>query len=1140
MNTKLKSISFDISPKNEKGEDYFSSYSVYDFSFNEGISELYFGKIKFYATQALQASKLQEQIGKLISISIEITDNLCNPGNPKGSSKDNQDYNFKKTVNGIISSVKFLGKTTTVTTKMSNKPASMYEIEFQSPFEILKNRHSCYHDDSYGKLQDKLEKIFTNPQKIVYGDDIDTSSPLTVKFELLDSQDKQGFSALPDNVCIQIGSYSPFYAFSKIITDFGLNYNILHEDKGGEKSLKVYLSKGYGVNKGMAVENDYLDKANADKLNYDNAINCDLSDSGTPIISKFTIDVNPNNIATANNKDFLIYATTTDKIALTTQTNCKTEALKNLENKKARENIKYQLAASHIVFAPGSVINANNYSESGITLIADHIDLHICATPNMQLFNCSEEIKPSIEENICAYELVQNNEPGSFAAYLKDEEKITTKNSDVTVYATQNNVLVLEAVVTDGDGNYTGEWQAPDDDPSVKEPRAGSICICAGDNTEKPSMFYALPAGQDKPVQVRVTSTVAYSEIFNMPRIGQKVLLLSGNNNYYLHSFLSQKDSTITQESNRVKRNNALATIKGFASHSHGARVHVWNAADKSKNIGLKGYNADESKFRLSDIILEKNTDLKEYIKNKISDGSESSIVEALILEDNTYKYYQDYSGSSSIKSSYLGDLKSSDLKELQEKSIKKRCEAIKNLLMKTKKDVDDQQEKLNKIQQDINDKTREKDIASVELLSLSGDEKAKKQKKIDSLVEEINSLKKKLTSDDIKKVNDNYNKALKGLEAVTNEFVGEIGIPNYFSETVNDVFKIDHEGNLEINCPKGTVSINAKNIKLTSSKSASITGSGDITMTSPGSIKMGCSGTTFNILSSAIKASVIPFANGSLISFGSTLNLDAYEGTSIKAPTVDITGKFAASLKDGVGAGFKVSKGVSGVSGTEASLASGTLPSATKSLIKFDMDLTKELANTITVNANPDASKYEKGIIDGVLFPLANEAMGFYFGDDIFSKYNKKRKDYKDDREETKRGIEAQKNKSKEAQAEAKDADRRTVARFVVDTCDFTCDVLDFTAKAMDIVTEIAKMANEDNWFERKGLVGKNNAQDIKYFFASLKYTLNTVSIHAVVMANKWGIKPAKVAIRGGEVSILSTTETNAVIQKMDSRPLV
>lgn len=1124
MNTKLKSISFNISPKNDDGKDVFPSYSVYEFVFNEGISALYNGKLYFYATNSLKASDLQHQIGKHININVEITDHLHAPGKDKALS---QDFNFKRTVNGIISSLKFLGKTMNVTTKTDNKPAYIYEIDFNSPYEILKNRMHRYHDVAYGKLQDKLEKFLTEPQKIIYGEDINSNLPISIKYELLDSNDKKQFSALPDNVCIQIGSFSPLFALRKIITDFGLNFNFIHENKDGKNELKVFLSKGYGVHKGNGVESDYFEKSNSDKLNYDAEIICDQTDSGAPKLTSFSIDVKPQELEIIrNDNDFLVHSTTTDKVAITSETDAKSEALKNIENKDQREKMLYKLSASHLIFIPGAVVTAKNYIDSEVKLIVDKVSLHVFASANTKAFNVNEQLEPSIEENIYAYELDQEKEPGSFADYENEEElpvsktnEVTKtseapKKNEVTVYATQNNVEVLEAVVTDGDGFYSGEWPSPKNDPSVKEPRAGSICICAGDNTEKPSMFYALAAGQDKPVQVRLTSTIANVDSFNMPRIGQKVLILSGNNNYYLHSFLSTKDSTVTPEVNRVKRNNALASIKTLASHTHGARVHVWNATDKSKNVGFKGCNEDESKYGLSSIVLEKNTDSNEYIRNKILGGSESSVVEALNKKDNTYAHYQDYSGDSTIKPEYLGDLKIDDCKELKEASIKKRCAAIKALVEKTKKEKKTQEDKVTDLQKEIDKKVQDKKIAMNESISLTGSDKEKKEKEVEKLDGDIKTLedKKKSEQQTLYTKNVNYNTAIAGLEAVTNEFIGEIGNPIDFTKDNIDIFKIDHEGNLEINCPKGTITINAKNIKLTASEATSVGGSGSVSLTSPSSIKMGVAGTSFSILSSAIKASTIPFANGSLASFGSTLTLDAYEGTSLKAATVNLSGKFSASVKDGLGAGFKSSKGVASLSGSEASLTSNTFEGAIQNVIKFDEELVKELANTITVNANPKASKYEKGIIDGVLFPIANEIMGFCYKTDIYHGYARKVKDYRDD--------------------------KTTVSRFLVDTCDFICDNLDLIAKAMNVVTEIAKMADEENWFERKGHVGKNNAQDIKYFFASLKYTLNTIALHAVLVANTWpAIKPAKVAIRGGVVAISSTTETNAVIEKIDAR---
>ncbi|WP_295363527.1 hypothetical protein [uncultured Succinivibrio sp.] len=1170
MNTKLKSINFSITPEINEGQAIFPSYSVYEFSLKEGISDLYYGKLFFYATNTLKASDMQQLIGKMINVEIEITDNLHAPDKDK---QLKQDYSFKRIVNGLISSVKFLGKTMDVTTKTDSKPANIFEIDFASPFELLKGSNYKYQDQTYGKLQDKLEKFLSKPENVVYGEDYKDSSFLSIKYEQLDSQDKNLFSALPDNVCIQIGNYTPLHCLRKILTDFGLNFNIIHAYDNDKKIIKVFLSKGYGVSKSNGVISSYFDNGNTDKLNYDIEVICDQTDSGSPKLTSFSIDVNNNDLGTFDNRnEFLIYSTTTEKNAVASKTNSEIENLKNLNNKTDREKMCYKLTASHLIFVPGTVIKAQNYIDSEIKLIVDNVDLHILAGLDSSVFNTSKEHTPSIEETICAYELDQNKEPGSFADFVEIENKPVAVNKEITVKAETNNIRILEAVVSDGEGKFSGYWPAPEDAPNLKEPLAGSICICAGDNTKSPSLFYALPSDQNKPVQVHLTSTVENIEIFNMPRIGQKVLIISGNNNYYLHSFLSQKSSDTISEAEKAERNNSLASLKTIATHSNGARVHIWDATDNSKNTGIKGYEVDESSLGISKLAIEKNTDIKQYVKNKILDGTESSLVEALIKQDNTYKYYQDYSGDSSIKDSYLNGLSKSDCKPLNEKSIKDRCYAIKNLVETTKKDFKEADSKLKEIESNIKIKNNDKQIAEIAEKKLSGNDKKKKKKELESINKDIESLTKKKTEADKeqKEKNKAYQNALKGLEAITCEFMTEVGYPENSIESFDDVFKIDHNGNLEINA-KGTVTINAKSINISSSKSTSLTGSGSITMTSPGSIKMGCAGTTLSIASSAVKVCSIPFANGSMASFGSSLTLDAFEGTSVKAPMVNITGKFAVAVKDGVGAGFKASKGVSGINGTETSMVTTTLPKASLSVLKFDEDLVSEFANTITVNANANASKYEKGILDGVLFPVLNEGLGVYYNGNIFSKYfgaedpNKPGEkkgtipDYNKNRTDTKqkakdasdaydakvqsKAAAAEQEEAKKKMAEAKEADKRTVARFVVDTCDFTCDALDLISKGMGIITEILKMADDKgdwNWFERKGLVGKNHAQDIKYIFASLKYTLNTVAIHAVVMANEWGVKPGKVALSGGVLKINAMGKKEVEAEVIDARSVV
>ena len=109
-----------------------------------------------------------------------------------------------------------------------------------------------------------------------------------------------------------------------------------------KKIIKVFLSKGYGVSKSNGVISSYFDDSNSDKLNYDIEVTCDQSDSGSPKLTSFSIDVNNEDLATFdNNNEFLIYSTTTEKNAIASKTNSEIENLKNLNNKTDREKMRY-------------------------------------------------------------------------------------------------------------------------------------------------------------------------------------------------------------------------------------------------------------------------------------------------------------------------------------------------------------------------------------------------------------------------------------------------------------------------------------------------------------------------------------------------------------------------------------------------------------------------------------------------------------------------------------------------------------------------------------------------------------------------------------------------------------------------------
>jgi len=188
MNTKIKSISFTISPKKEDKQDFFPQSSIFELNFSEGISDLYSGNISFYAANTLNSSDMQSLIERQLSISVKITDTLA----PLGVESE---YDFNRTINGVISSVRFLGKTQNVICTNSNRAAYIYKIEFVSPFEVLKRHEYKYRDDTFGKLQSKLERFLSKPNLVTFGNDYEYEGNLPIQFELLDNESSTSFSS---------------------------------------------------------------------------------------------------------------------------------------------------------------------------------------------------------------------------------------------------------------------------------------------------------------------------------------------------------------------------------------------------------------------------------------------------------------------------------------------------------------------------------------------------------------------------------------------------------------------------------------------------------------------------------------------------------------------------------------------------------------------------------------------------------------------------------------------------------------------------------------------------------------------------------------------------------------------------------
>ncbi len=1118
MNTKIKSIAFTLSPKKDGEQEFFPLSSIFELNFREGISDLYYGDISFYAANTLSTSELHCLIEKQLCITLKITDTLA----PSGIENE---YDFTRTINGIVRSVRFLGKTQNVICTNSNKAAYIYRIEFVSPLEVLKRREYKYRDDTYGKLQKKLETFLSKPNKVTFGSDYEYEGNLPVKFELLDNEAGTAFSSLPDNVCIQVGSYSPLQALKKILTDSGLNFNIQHGSKDGS-FIKIYLSRGYGVSKSCGIESSYFKEEDETKYNYDIPVVCDESDSSTPKLTSFSMEVVDSKEELFNNEnDFLLYGMKADSNAVDSRAQYQTAASTNILNKAQRERTCFRLKASHLIFVPGCIITAKNYLDREIKLIVDDARLCVHCPPDGS-FKSAEDSAPSIEASFVAYEMTSGGAPGSFA-FFSEEDRIGRKEdnssaaSNATVgssdaaYAERNEIQVFEAIVCNGDGKFSGVW-----DSVSQEPLPGSICICAGDNTDHPSTFYAIIKGQSVPVVVYLTSTVASHEIFNMPRIGQNILIIYGNNKYYLHSFLAQHNSNQVDGSKRTERDNELASINAMASYTHGARVHVWNDSDQTKNVGLKGFKVSESTENLfTRMHLDKNSSTLELVRKQILSGTESTIVEAMVIQNNTYAYYEAYEGNKEVNDTYYQGKSKDDYKELKQKSIKKRCAAVAEKYNSTQADEKSTRQKYDALDSQIKHKESLKSSLNTYKDSLTDKKEQKKVKdRISSIEEEIKELKKQRT--DVKKDLDKYAKDLKNydeeLEIVTNEFNGEIGLPDDYMDTASDVFKLDHKGNVEINVPNGTLTINAKNIVLAGASSVSVNSTGAVTVTSSKSVQLGSAGTSLSIIPTSMKVISIPYANGALSGFGSTFTVDSLQGTSIKTPKFSVNAKFEASISDSFGGNLKISKGVNALTGVEVSLLTLTKAAYIAKLVQFDTELANEFIIKLpTALTSPSGYKYAKGITEGVLFPAVFQTFGYFTGP--FKRFKQQVSDFGEKRENGQ-------------------ANGQTVARLIVNICDFIGFTLDEVGMLIDISTQIAKLADDDNWLERTGVIGRNHSEDIKFALTSAKYMANGVAAHALCVATGFGESRGEFQIKGGEIFLKALKSSDLTINKTDN----
>lgn len=1136
MHARVSGLDFVIKADNENStKKLFGEYSAFDLSYSEGISELYSGILKVYSNKVISADKMVDLIGKTIYITASVTDEL-----KKDSDISSVPYAFKRHINASISNINFLGESFVITVDNKLEQIYQYDILFVSPLDTLNVKSNKYRDETVGELLPKLKTLMSEPVKAVFGNDGKIAEELGVKFEILDEDNLR--KVVPKNVTLQVGTDSPMTLVRKIMLGYGLNYAFVHS--ADESKPKLYISKGYGVMKGSSVESSYFSSALANALNFDEnaVILCDKNSSATPKLNSISVAVSRNKMQASeivsSLDNMLIFGKANDLSSETEEADSALKKQSNVNDKLSREYCRYNISASHIIYCAGSTLKVKGYLADDTQLLVDRVSLHLVNSLSAY-FGTEHQMNPSVQVSMSAYAIKKDSPAGSFVNLanegyisssngvadslvpIKTEANIVTNEKNLALFVENKNdarsaVQVIEALVCDGDGNVDGEW-----DSTTHEPRIGSICLCHGDDVMRPSSFYALPSNSTTPVIVRLTST--QGDAFNFPKIGQKILLLASANSYYLHSFLAQKDSTQVTANTLNDRNSALASVKVLASSGHGYRVHSWNAVDKSKNVGIKGYNAADAKANgfldNSSITLEKNQDNKEYVKNQILKGSESGIVATMNSLNNTEKYSQDYNVEKQMDEKYRQGLSQADHPSIFEaKSLSKRCEKVREANTKATEDNISLKNKIEGLKSEVGALTK---LAAA---AKAADPKSDSVKVYENQIKDKNNQLDKLNKD-LEASNKKLCNVKEELYAVTDEFIDRIGIPEGQQTSIVDLLRIDHKGNLEINVPNGTITLNAKKITLENQDGISMSGTGNISLNTTKSVKMGTRGTSLSVSPSAIALSSNPFASGALSGFGSKVVLSSFTGIKMIAPKISGVAKFSASLGDSLGGKVGTSKGVASIKGGAVSMATLGSTDYYSNIFTFDKDLTVELVSSIEKAVNN--TDYFTGVFDGILYPAVMSQYGFWSANGTIQGYfgkediTKNRKDGK---------VKTFKDNLARDKANGKST-RGTIATFVADTCDFACDCIDYLSDSLSVIIAVFNFSDtvnkregddEVNWFSKSGLVGKNHAEDLKYLFSSINYTLNTIAVHAVYLANSnWSLLDgAKIGISAGKIT--------------------
>ena len=878
------SLSLSIMGAGSDTDEYasiFDAGSVFSMDLKEKISGPYEAILKVFTKKPLSRSLLKALSGK---------DAVVNAG------YSDEKGNLERAVEGTVKECIYYGRLLPATSDEKQSCSYHYELKLVSPFEAMKLSVRTKTFDILSPVT-VIKNIIENYGVKLYVDD-----------SLLD---KKYFDKTLIYEQIDESDYDFIH---KLMVMYGLNYAFVHDNDKGKPS--VYLSRACGASlyrgssltvsgpdTGLTLSNSGEKPLNTD---LDAIISCSLyGESEDGVLNLETLKcASTDGYSNKSQSDLqkilpqaLSYFTASKMLYSAARTRERRRLNENLQARLTRDTSVYQGKTSSLKINPGSIMCLDDfYDDEKIYTLVTSSSLYVeQPAPEDRAFTI--DTKSTVKTEFTALELASvggSGLNGPITGELKTSDEFDNSINlgsfaeyDFTTGSDKSGSEFVEAVVSDGSGCTTGV-------------NAGSICIYADDNTEEPSMFYAVTENASEPVVVTVTyGTQKGSEasFSRLPRIGQRVLLCRRFGRYYLQGYLPEADSLYVFDSN----NRSLKFGADIKYYTSPASQSIWSR-DGKKMEKLSEPAAPEcgdvkKQSESSSISMENIGNEKEYILSKIYRREIDDYFDLISKQHNDRSYVEKFTevldGETSSYSSQCSQLME-DL-GLKEDALKEAALSYYDRLG----ELDGTVASFD-VTQDIDAYSSGLDET---LDKLATDYKNKKTSYL-GVCEDIDSLADKIISN----TGIHYDESEEdGVKVITTE-----------------AFKIKSIGGVEINAQTGDITLNTDGeINIKAGKGITLDAN-SVKIVGKNLVNAAVGGNALSISknAAALKAKKWTTCKGI---FDAGISFDSIAGTVITGMNVNIGAALTASMSDNLGAKISTNYGVASLTGNSTLIGTNT-----------------------------------------------------------------------------------------------------------------------------------------------------------------------------------------------------------------------